>query len=110
MKTKILKIKFTKEQQDEIDLINKGQAVPKTKTVTNKNGMTYDNTFNKRFSCTVARRRLLELYGGLCRCGEWPAIKIMYNVGDKNQGAWLVERYCQKCFDKREINWKKKKN
>ena len=36
---------------------------------------------------------------------------MMIDVGDLNQGAWLVERYCDSCYDKRKarIEWKKKK-
>lgn len=50
--------------------------------------------YNKKFSYAMGRRRLLELYGGLCSmCGDWPDYKVMYNVGDEYQGAWLVERY-----------------
>ena len=55
--------------------------------------------------------RLNELYGGCCTtCRAWPNYKVSYNVGDKNQGAWLVQRYCQSCFDKWKdtTKWKKK--
>lgn len=104
---KIIKIKFTKEQQKEIDLINKGETVPTIRTRTDKNGIKRDVVFNRRFTYDMGRRRLLQLYGGLCRCGSWPAYKIMFQVGDDKQGAWLVERYCQKCYDEREKYIKK---
>jgi hypothetical protein len=94
MRPLIEKIEFTKAEQEEIDLINKGQTVPKVKTVTNKNGVKQDIIYHKRFTYETARKRLLQLHGGLCRCGAWPSYKIMHDVGDKNQGAWLVERYC----------------
>jgi hypothetical protein len=101
--TKIIKIKFTKKEQEEIDRINNGIAVPIIKTVTTADGRTYEKTINKRFSYEMARKRLVQLYTGLCRCGDWPAYKIMKDVGDEHQGAWLVERYCQKCYDKQGV-------
>ena len=104
----IIKIEFTSEEQDEIDKINKGQAVPKTRTVTTKNGSTYDVTWNRKFTYSLARVRLRALYGGLCTsCGNWPEYKVSYDVSDKNQGAKLVERYCQTCFSKLEDRIKK---
>lgn len=103
MKPVIIKIKFTKEEQKEIDLINKGQIVPIVRTRTNKNGTKHDIVFNRRFTYDTGRKRLLQLHGGLCSCGAWPNYKIMFNVGDQKQGAWLVERYCQTCFDKSGI-------
>ena len=101
--TKIIKIKFTKKEQEEIDLINQGKTVPTVRTVVNKNGVKQDIIYNKRFSYEMARKRLVELYTGLCRCGDYPSYKIMKDVGDQNQGAWLVERYCQKCYDKQGV-------
>lgn len=101
MKTKVIKIKFTKEEQKELDLLSKGQTVPTIKTRIDKNGIKRDIVFNRRFTHAMGRKRLFELYGGLCSsCSQWPAYKIMYNVGDERQGAWLVERYCQPCYDK----------
>ena len=104
----IKKIEFTSEELDEIDKISKGQAVPKTKTITNKNGSTYDITYNKKFSFHLGRKRLIELYGGLCTsCGNYPDYKVTYDVGDKNQPAKLIQRYCQTCFSKWEDRvWK----
>ena len=52
------KIEFTKEILDEIDKIKKGEPVPKTKIVTNRNGYSYEYTSNKRFSYEVGRKRL----------------------------------------------------
>ena len=42
--------------------------------------------------------------------GFYQIYKVSYNVGDKNQGAWLVQRYCQSCFDKWKdtTKWKKR--
>jgi len=99
MKPVIKKIEFSKAEQEEIDLINKGQAVPRTKIVTNKNEYTYEYTSNKRFTFEMGRKRLLQLHGGLCRCGQLPNYKVMVDVGDKNQGAWLVSRFCQKHYE-----------
>jgi hypothetical protein len=108
-KTTIKKIVFTKEQLDEIDRINKGQTVPKVRTLTNKSGYTYDVTYNKRFSYLLAQKRLAELYGGLCTvCRNYPDFKVSYDVGNKNQGARLVQRYCEKCFSKWEDRIKRK--
>ena len=107
--TKIIKINFTEKEQEEIDLINKGQAVPRTKIVTNKNGYSYEYTTNKRFTFETARKRLLQLYTGICSsCGQWPDYKIMVDVGDERQGAWKVSRYCQSCYDKQQIKECKK--
>ena len=104
----IKKIEFTKDEQDEIDKINKGEAVPKVKTITNKSGSTYDVTYNKKFSFHLGRKRLLELYGGHCiLCAKYPDYKVSHNVGDKTQGAKLVQRYCQECFSKWEDRIKK---
>ena len=108
MKPLIKKIKFTKEQQNEIDLINKGQTVPSVRTVINKKtGVKQDIAYHKRFTIDMGRKRLFQLYGGLCRCGQWATIKVLHNVGDEKQGTWLVERYCQKCYDEREEYIKK---
>lgn len=114
MKPVIQKIKFTKEQQEEIDLINKGERVPTIKTIIDKKtGVKRDIVYNRHFTFESGVKRFRELYGGMCsRCGtNWPSFKIMHNVGDENQGGWLVERYCDSCYDKRKarIEWKKKK-
>jgi hypothetical protein len=108
MKPTIKKIEFTSEELEEIDKIKKGQAVPKVRTLTSKNGSEYDVTYNKRFSFHLGRKRLLELYGGICiLCGKYPDYKVSHDVGDKNQGAKLIQRYCQKCFSKQEERIKK---
>ena len=54
MKCVIKKIKFTKQEQEEIDYISKGQTVPKTKIVTNKNGYSYEYAGNRKFSYEIA--------------------------------------------------------
>ena len=101
MKTKIIKIKFTKKEQEEIDLINQGKGVPTIKTITDKKtGVKRDIVFNHRFTFEGSVKRLRELYGGTCRCGQWPAYKMMYDVGDASQGAWLISRFCDSCYDK----------
>ena len=89
----ITKIEFTKEILDEIDKIKKCEPVPKTKIITNKDGRSYEYTSNKRFSYEVARKRLVELYKGLCTsCGDYPAYRLSYDVGDSTQAAKLIER------------------
>ena len=109
MKPVIKKIEFTPEELDEIDRISKGQTVPKTRTVTNKNGSKYDITYNRRFSHLSGQNRMIELFGGRCTlCGKYPDYKVSYNVGDKDQGAKLIERYCQTCFSKSENRIKRK--
>jgi hypothetical protein len=101
------KIEFTKEQLEEIDKINKGDPIKKTRISTNnKSGYTYEYTNNKPLTYSVGSKRLLQLYGGMCTsCGQWPSHKVSYDVGDENQGAWLVQRYCSSCFSK----WKSRK-
>ena len=95
----ITKIEFTKEILEEIDKIKKGEPVPRTKIITNKDGRSYEYTSNKRFSYEVGRKRLVQLYKGLCTsCGEYPAYSLSYDVG----GAKLIERYCEPCFRKWE--------
>ena len=99
----IKKIEFTKEELDEIDKIKKGEPMPKTKIITNKEGRSYEYTTNKRFSYEVGRKRLVELYKGLCSsCGDYPAYRLSYDVGDNIQAAKLIERYCEPCFRRRE--------
>ena len=97
----ITKIEFTKEELDEIERIKKGEPVPKTRIITNKDGRSYEYTSNKRFSYEVGRKRLVQLYKGLCTsCGDYPAYNLSYDVGDERQGTKLIERYCEKCFRK----------
>ncbi len=107
----IKKIQFTKEEQEEIDKISKGQAVPKTKIVTNKNGYTYEYTSNRRFSYELARKRLTQLFGGTCTfCNNWPDFRVSYDVSDKHVKAKRIERYCENCYKKWKdtTKWKKK--
>jgi hypothetical protein len=101
----IKKIIFTKEVNDEIDKINKGEPIKRTRTSSNRKGYSYEVTTNRPLSDLMAKKRLIELYGGTCsRCGAWPSYIVTHNVGDELQGAWLVERYCCPCFEK----WKDK--
>lgn len=103
----IKQIKFTKAEQEEINKINRHEPVKRTRIAYNKRGYQYEVTSNKPLTSEVARKRLVELYGGLCRCGDWPSYKVLHNYGDEKQGAWLVERYCQPCFDKWKIRIRK---
>ena len=103
----ITKIKFTKEEQDEIEKIKKGEPIPKTKIIIDKDGRSYEYTTHKRLSYEVARKRLVELYSGLCPCGNYPDYRLSYDVGDEHQGAKLIERYCEPCFQKWENRIKK---
>jgi hypothetical protein len=99
MKPVITKIKFTKQEQEEIDLINKGQTVPTVKTIVEKKtGKKRDIVYKKRFTYETGNRRLVQLYGGkCCVCGQWPTYTILYDV----EGAKRVERYCEKCYNKK---------
>lgn len=103
----IKRIKLTKEQQEEVDKINRHEPVKRTRIAVRKDGISYEYTTNKPLTPDVARKRLVELYGGKCSCGNWADYKVMHNRGDKHQGAWLVERFCTACFDKRGYNNKK---
>ena len=103
MKPKIIKIQFSKEDQNIIDKINKGELVPTVRTVTDKKTGVKKDIITHRFTFEMGIKKLREMYGGICRCGAWPLYKIMYDVGDDKQGAWLVERYCQPCFEKMGI-------
>jgi len=104
----IKKIKFTKEVKDEIDKINKGEPMKRTRTSSNRKGYSYEYSTNRPLTDVMAKKRLTELYGGTCsRCGAWPSYKVTHNVGDKLQGAWLVERYCSPCFEKWKDRQKK---
>ena len=98
----IQKIKFTKEEQEEIDLINQGKTMPSVRTVIS-NGVKHDIITHKRFTFEMGHKRLAQLYGGVCRCGSWPSYKVLHDKGDQNQNAWLVERFCQNCYDKQGI-------
>lgn len=103
MKPVIQKIKLSKEQQEEIDKINKHEKITRVKIVTRKDGLQYEYTTNKPLTPDVARKRLAQLYGSKCLCGqEWPSYIVTYDVGDERQPAKRIERYCEKCFSKRK--------
>ncbi|HXV88492.1 MAG TPA: hypothetical protein VD710_05285 [Nitrososphaeraceae archaeon] len=113
MKYVIVKIELTPEQQDEVDKIKNNEPIKRTRIAYNKRGFQYEvTTRNKPITPEVAKRRLLQFYGGICTgCGkEWPDYKVTYDVGDERQPAKRIERYCEKCFSKRKdgIEWKKK--
>ena len=96
-KPKIEKIKFTPEQQQEIEKINKCERVSTIKTIINeKTGVKRDIVYNHRFTFEMGRKRLREIYDGLCCvCGQWPDFSVLYYF----DGAKRIERYCQKHFD-----------
>ena len=109
----VTKIKFTVAEQIEIDLINKGELIPNVKTRIDKYGNTHEIVYQRRFTYSTARRRLNELYGGMCTtCRNWPDYKVSYDVSDSQQKAKLMQRYCQACFTKWKdtTKWKKQKN
>ncbi len=102
------------QEQEEIDLINKGQMIPNIKTRIDKFGNTHEMIYQRRFTFSGATMRLRELYGGgFCTtCRALPIYKISYDVSDSEQKAKLIQRYFQPCFDKWSdaTNWKKQKN
>jgi hypothetical protein len=104
-KRKIEKIKFTKEQQEEIDKIKKGEPVKKIRIVTNKRGFQYEVKSYKSLTRETARRKLFRFYGGLCIiCAtSWPDYKVTYDCSDKSQRASRIERYCNSCAKKKEL-------
>ncbi len=56
-------------------------------------------TTNRPLTKEVGRKRLVELYKGLCSsCGDYPAYSLSYDGGDEHQSAKLIERYCKPCF------------
>jgi hypothetical protein len=92
----IQKIKLTKEQQEIADKLTKGIPPPTKKIITSKAGYTYEYTTNQGFSRIIAKKRLTEIYGGVCCCcGNWPDYSVLYNL----EGAKRVERYCEKCYN-----------
>ena len=100
----IKKFTFSKEEQNEIDRVKKGEPVEKIKIVTNKRGFQYELKSSKYLTAETARRKLFGFYGGQCIvCKQWPDYKVTYDVGDSKQPAKRIERYCQNCYDKR---WK----
>ena len=99
----ITKIKFTKQQQEEIDKLNRHDPIEKTKTATNNSrGYTYEYRSKIPLSFEGTRRRMTQLYGGLCSggCGQWPDYKFTYDVSSEGQPAKRIERYCSSCYDK----------
>ena len=93
----IQKIQLSKEQLQEVEMINKGMSVPKTTVV--KNSMrkyAYEYTTKARpLSEKQQHEKLRKIYGGLCCiCGSWPDYKVFYDM----EGAKRVERYCQKHY------------
>ena len=49
----------------------------------------YEYTTNRPISKDMVKKRMTELYGGMCTgCGiKWPDYKVAYKVGDKQQGG-----------------------
>lgn len=107
MKKTISKIKLTKEQQQEVDHLLKGEPVKKTKLVKNSmRNYSYEYTSNRPISKDMIKKRLCEIYGGICTaCGYvWPDFKVSYDYFDERQSAARIERYCSECWKK----WKDK--
>jgi hypothetical protein len=102
-KPKIIHIKLTPEQLQEIEQLNKGITVPATKTVRKKDGRTYEITTKKRFTLLMRRERLKKIYGGNCMCDQYCTVKVIYDVGDEKQKATLLQKYCDSCFEKSGI-------
>ena len=100
----IQKIKFTKEQQQEIDRIMKHEPVKRTLIYRSNSGHTTERVTNKILAPITANKKLKELYGNACCiCGQWPSYKVLYDM----QGAKRIERYCEKDF-KIYFNFKKR--
>lgn len=74
----------------------------RTKIATRKDGSHYEYTTSRPITLEVAKRRFIQLYGGICTaCGVvWPSYKVTYDVGDEKQGAKRIERYCFPCYEK----------
>ena len=107
MKTKkkpvIKKIKLTKEELEEVFKIMKGEPINRTRLAKNRvRGFKYEYTNRRPLSKEMVKRRIVQLFGSMCiGCGyNWPDYKVSINVGDSNQGAKKIERYCSECFDK----------
>ena len=56
-------IKFTKEVKDEINKINNGEPMKRTRTSSNRKGYSYEVTTNRPLTDIMAKKRLIELYG-----------------------------------------------
>ena len=103
IKKTVSKIKLSKEQQEEANSIIKGDPVKKTRLVNNRMmSYPYQVTSNRPISKDMKKKRLAQLYGGICTgCGfSWPDFKVEYDY----DGATRIERYCSPCLDK----WKDK--
>ena len=101
MKPKITKIILSKEELEEVDKLLKGEPVKKTKLVKNSmRSYSYEYTSNRPISKDMVKKRMTELYGGICTaCGYvWPDWKVSYDY----DGAARIERYCKECW----IKWK----
>ena len=55
----IKKIKFTKAEQEEIDLMKRGQMKPNIKTTIDKHGNTHEMVYQRRFAYSTSRSRLV---------------------------------------------------
>lgn len=65
--------------------IKKGGPVKKTRISADSNGYSYEYTTSRPLTDLMAKKRLMELYGGICvSCGAWPSCKVTHNVGDKH--------------------------
>jgi hypothetical protein len=104
MKPIIEKIKLSKEEQDEVNRILKGEPVQVTYHYRTTGGHIIERVRNKKLTEEMAKRRLTQLLGGKCTgCGiAWPDYKFTYDVSSENQpAAKRIERYCGKCYNKK---------
>jgi len=100
----IQKIKFTKEELEEIQKIKKGEPIKRTRIAKNhKRAYEYEYTTNRPLTKEMVKTPLTQFYGGICTgCGVvWPDYKVSYDKGDEQQPIKLVERYCDNCFNYR---------
>ena len=97
-KANIQKIILSPEQLELVDKLQKGVAIPYTRTKKSRTGKTYDVIMNKRpASSTERKRKISRIYGGTCRiCGQIPCYKVTHDY----DGAVLVEYWCEQHFDK----------
>ncbi|HEU4468266.1 MAG TPA: hypothetical protein VFR61_04435 [Nitrososphaeraceae archaeon] len=98
-KPTIQKIKLSKEQQEQLDFINKGISMPVTKMAKNSmRNYEYKYTTKSRPISDIQKKvKLRELYGSFCCiCQDIPAWKVIYQM----EGAKRIENYCVKCYSR----------
>ena len=83
MKYKIEKIELSKEQQNEVDRVLKGEPIEITYHYRGARGHIIERTRSRKLTKEMTRRKLTELLGGQCQCGyQWPLYRVLYDVGD----------------------------